>query len=76
MELNEPISREPITLNGKQCFCAEGTRLALDYLQTARNALKKSDVATNELAIKSAVTESLEKFLSHCHHGAGCKTCK
>jgi hypothetical protein len=39
MELNEPIPHEAITLNGEPCFCAEGNRLALDYLQAARDAL-------------------------------------
>ena len=76
MELNDPIPHEPITLNGEPCFCAEGNRLALDYIQAARDALRKCDGMVNELGIKSAVVASLEKFLSHCHHSSGCVTCR
>lgn len=76
MELNDSISRdELITLNGNLCFCAEGNRLALDYLQAARDALKKQDVEPNDSAIRAAVDTSLHTFLRHCHNGAGCKTC-
>jgi hypothetical protein len=76
MELNEPIPHEAITLNGEPCFCAEGNRLALDYLQAARNALRKCDAMPNESGIRFAVIGPLEKFLSHCYHGSGCETCR
>jgi hypothetical protein len=76
MELNDSISRdEPITLNGKPCFCNEGNRLALDYLQAARDALKKQDVWPNDSAIKAAVDTFLDTFLRHCHNGPGCDVC-
>jgi len=73
MELTDLIPREPITLNGTPCFCDEGSSLALDYLQTARNALKKSAAMRNESGIKGAVVESLEEFL---RHSRSCETCK
>jgi hypothetical protein len=76
MELNDPIPHERITLNGEPCFCTEGNRLALDYLQAARDALRKCDGMPNESGIKGALVASLEKFLSHCHHGSGCETCR
>jgi hypothetical protein len=74
MELNDSISRDaPITLNGKQCFCAEGNRVALDYLQVARAALRKSDAMRNDSAIKAAVDTFLDTFLRHCR---SCETCR
>ena len=62
MELTEPIPHEAITFNGEPCFCAEGNRLALDYLQAARDALRKRDVYPNDSGIESAVSTSLKNF--------------
>lgn len=77
MELSKLIPQEEqeetITLDGKPYFCADGNRLALNYLQAARDALTKRDVQLNPTDIQSAVTTPLQKFLSH---SSRCKTCR
>ena len=72
MELNQPLERSSITLDGKTQFCEEGNRLAWEYLTTARDALRKPTTYPNNSGPPSRVVESLESFLRHTRQCSIC----
>ena len=73
MELNKSILGETITWDGQQYFCPEGNRLALEYLQAARDVLKKNDLTKKSTPEIYAAIPYFEKFHSHASQ---CKKCE
>ncbi len=72
MDLDHPILREEIRLHGKQCFCEVGERLAWDYLQAARDALKRSEMTRPISPPMERVPPAFALFWSH---SSNCKKC-